>query len=230
MQPISKHWTLIFDQAGAGSTEESEGKQIAFNATLPGGPWNIYLISRDGGTPQQLTPSEQLQMDATWSPDGNSLAFGSLSDPDRAIYVVDLKSRRLSTLPGSAGLFSPRWSPDGRYIAAIVTKHPFKLMLFEFATQKWTELFSRDVGYLSWSRDCKYIYFQALDPVQNIRENIVRLRMSDGKVEQILEEKDIGRLTTGTITDWFGLAPDDSPLFARDIGTQEIYALEMNWP
>jgi hypothetical protein len=29
------------------------------------------------------------------------------------------------------------------------------------------------------------------------------------------------------IGSWFGLAPDDSPLLARDISTQEIYALEM---
>jgi hypothetical protein len=26
------------------------------------------------------------------------------------------------------------------------------------------------------------------------------------------------------------LAPDDSPLVTRDISTQEIYALEMDWP
>jgi hypothetical protein len=37
-------------------------------------------------------------------------------------------------------------------------------------------------------------------------------------------------LNTGTIADWFDVAPDDSPLFARDTRTQEIYALEMSWP
>jgi hypothetical protein len=30
--------------------------------------------------------------------------------------------------------------------------------------------------------------------------------------------------------DWLGLAPDDSPLFARDISTSEIYALDVEWP
>ena len=59
---------------------------------------------------------------------------------------------------------------------------------------------------------------------------IVRLRLSDGKIENIVDVKDVGRMTTGTIVDWFGLAPDDSPLFARDIGTQEIYALDVQWP
>jgi hypothetical protein len=44
-----------------------------------------------------------------------------------------------------------------------------------------------------------------------------------------VEVKKVGRLTTGAY-DRFDLAPDDSPLFARDIGTQEIYALEIDWP
>jgi len=45
-----------------------------------------------------------------------------------------------------------------------------------------------------------------------------------------VEEKNVGRMTTGTIVPWLGLAPDDSPLFARDIGTQEIYALDVDLP
>ena len=52
-----------------------DGKQIAFNAMLPGESWNIYLVSSEGGTAQRILPSEQIQMDANWSPDGNSLAL-----------------------------------------------------------------------------------------------------------------------------------------------------------
>lgn len=208
-----------------------DGKQIAFNAALPGMIWNVYLISSDGGTPQRVFPSEQSQVDVSWSPDGDKLVFGSFDVPGTPIYTVELKSRRVSTLPGSTGLFSPRWSPDGRYIAAIVSEHPFKLMLFEFATQKWTEAFGSDIGYEWWSHDGKYIYFQHWhNPQQNTSENIARIRISDRKFENIVEVRKVGRLTTGTIVDWFGLAPDDSPLFARDIGTTEIYALEVDWP
>jgi hypothetical protein len=46
----------------------------------------------------------------------------------------------------------------------------------------------------------------------------------------MLEIEKVGRLTTGTFTDWFGLAPDDSLLFARDISATEVYALEIQWP
>jgi hypothetical protein len=53
--------------------------------------------------------------------------------------------------------------------------------------------------------------------------------MSDRKIENVAEISKLGRETTGSWGRWFGLAPDDSPLLARDISTQEIYALEMQW-
>ena len=51
-------------------------------------------------------------------------------------------------------------------------------------------------------------------------------RLADRKVENIVDIQRTGRGIGG----WFGLAPDDSPLVARDIRTQEIYALAMDWP
>ena len=35
---------------------------------------------------------------------------------------------------------------------------------------------------------------------------------------------------TGYFGLWMGLAPDDSPLLHRDAGTQEIYALDVQFP
>ena len=207
-----------------------DGKQIAFNAIVPDASWNIFLVSSNGGTPQRILPSEQTQMDANWSPDGNSLVFGSVFVPNAPIYIIDLRSKRASPLPGSNGLFSPHWSPDGRQIAAITTERPRKLMLFDFSTHKWTELFGSEMGYENWSRDGKYIYFQDYhDHAPDVGYRIVRLRLSDRKVENVAELKNLGGLT-GTFGDWFGLAPDDSPLFSRDISTSEIYSLEMEWP
>jgi Tol biopolymer transport system component/DNA-binding winged helix-turn-helix (wHTH) protein len=209
-----------------------DGKQIAFNATRPGEGWHIYLISSEGGTPQPILASEKSQIDVNWSPDGNSLVFGTSDDKKKEpIQTIDLRSKLVSALPGSSGLFSPRWSPDGRFIAAMTKETAFKLMLFDFSSKKWTELFSSQMSYPSWSHDGKYIYFQNWhDPVKHTGERIVRLRLSDRKVEKIVDVKDVGRLTTGTLIDWFGLSPDDSPLFARDISTSEIFALDVEWP
>ena len=62
--------------------------------------------------------------DLGWSPDGTSLIFHSgmadfLSVTPRSIHLLDVKTRQVSTISGSEGLYSPRWSPDGRYIAAL---------------------------------------------------------------------------------------------------------------
>ena len=206
-----------------------DGTQIAFNAILPApATWNIYAISSAGGSAERLLPSEKSQMDADWAPDGKSLIFGSALEPNRAIYILDLKSRRVSTLPGSAGYFSPHWSPDGRYISGTIVGSE-KLMLFDTSTQKWTKPCDCTVGYPMWSHDGKYLYFQYY-PAPDKAYRIVRLRISDRKIEDVAELSKVGRLTAGTSGKWFGLAPDESPLLARDISTQEIYALEMQWP
>jgi DNA-binding winged helix-turn-helix (wHTH) protein/Tol biopolymer transport system component len=207
-----------------------DGQQIAFSARVPGATWNIYLLPSQGGTPQRIFPSEQSQMDVDWTPDATSVVFASAEVPNAPIYIFNLRSRIVSSVPGSSGLYSPHLSLDGRYIAAHTSEHPHRLMLFDIATQKWTELFGSEMGYETWSRDAKYLYFQDYHERDHGPYRIVRLRLSDRKLENVTELKNVGRSTTGTIADWFGLAPDDSPLFSRDISTSEIYSLEMDWP
>jgi DNA-binding winged helix-turn-helix (wHTH) protein/dipeptidyl aminopeptidase/acylaminoacyl peptidase len=207
-----------------------DGKQIAFNAIIPGGSWNIYLVASAGGSPEHLLPSSQSQMDVDWSPDGKSLIFGSVFDPRASISILDVSSKHVAKLPGSEGLFSPHRSPDGRYISG-TSAGSQRLMLFDVSTQKWVKPCDCEgtVGYPMWSRDSKYLYFEYI-PEQDMSFRVVRLRMSDRKIEEVTNLEKVGRTSAGTFGAWFGLAPDDSPLVARDISSQEIYALEMEWP
>jgi hypothetical protein len=104
-------------------------------------------------------------------------------------------------------------------------------MLFDLSTQKWTEAFGSEMAWEQWSHDGRYIYFSDMrSPAPEPHTRVVRLRLSDGKIENIVDLQKAGRLTAGSLGAWFGLAPDDSLLFARNISTQEIYALEVDWP
>jgi len=206
------------------------GKRIAFMAQTADKPWKIFAISPEGGSPEQLVPGDLNEGNPTWSSDGNSLAFAGVPwvsgflSATTSIHVLDLRSRQISALPASEGLWSPRWSPNGLYLAAITTDSQ-KLLLYDFETRQWSELARLNIAYTAWSRDSKYVYvgsFSADEPA------VYRVRVADRNVERVVSLK--GQRQAWTLGPWFGLAPDDSPMILRDIGAQEIYALDVHFP
>jgi serine/threonine protein kinase len=206
-----------------------DGSQIAYIAAQPGKPFKIFLVSAQGGSPEELLPENTGEMDATWSPDGKRLAFGRLSRDSgtQDIHLVDLKTRQTSTLPGSQGLFSPRWSPDGRYLSAIAVDSK-RAMLYDFQGQKWSEWFTDagNVNYGSWSSDSRYFYYENL-----IADNPTgrRVKLGEHHPEDLFRLSSLRRYL-GVWGYWGGLAPDNSRLFVRDTSTQEIYALNVDLP
>ena len=201
-----------------------DGKQIAFFGGMPGKPWKVYLIAAEGGDLQQLVAGELNEGDPSWSPDGGSLAFGRLPwktgtvEPSE-IYIMDLKSHRVTTVPGSSGLFSPRWSPTGKYLLA-TRADSSAFLLFDLAHQKWSVLVQGVVGYPYWSRDGSYVYFE--DVAVPHRSSVARIRIKDGSVETIADLSGLRQISVG----WIGRGPDDLPIAVREIGTEEIYALD----
>jgi len=201
-----------------------DGKQIAFQARAPQKPWTMCVISAEGGSVQELMPG---QGDIGWSPDGKSMVFGDTAplwgsepSPRLAIHLLDLATHRVITLPNSAGLYGPRWSPDGRFIAAL-RSGPEILSVYNFTTRQWTELGKIKVGFPSWSRNSKYLYFDSIEG----GGAFYRVEVSSHKLERLASLVNL-RLADA----WTGLAPDDSPLVIRDVGSQEIYALDVDFP
>jgi Tol biopolymer transport system component len=199
-----------------------DGKQIAFTGRAPGKPWKTYLISAEGGPPKQLTPGERSEFDPGWSADGKTLVFGNLEA--KTLQLLDLRTGQVSMLPGSEGKYAPRWSPDGRYIAAIPGEARDKLLLFDFTTQKWTVLAQQQALWPRWSGDGKSIYFSSAKD-----NDMSRVRIVDRKIERLASLKDF-RMASGVFGAWVGWTPDDQPLMLRDVGTQDIYALEWQTP
>jgi Tol biopolymer transport system component len=184
-----------------------------------------FEVPADGGTPRALMPEVKgNQQDPGWSPDGKKLVFGgdannAMAESGPAIMIYDRGTRQVSGVEGSQKMFSPRWSPDGRYIAAM-TADSSRLMLFDLQTQKWTEIASGTFSWLNWSRDGQYIYLKD----STGKGSVDRIRISNHKVERIVDLKDfvLAGLGGGSVS----IAPDDSPLLLRDRGTQDVYALD----
>lgn len=207
-----------------------DGKQIAYVSVRPGAPWKIMLISVDGGEPQLPLAEDRSQIDANWSADGAKLMFGYVlrDTQDLSIRVLDLKSHGVSRIPGSEGLFSPRWSPNGRYIAAL-SPDSTKVMLFDFHTQKWSTWLTEAAGAVSypvWSSDSKYLYF---DDLVTEEESIRRIKVGQTHAERVFVLHGIERYL-GPFGLWSGRTPDGSWMFVGDRSTQEVYSLRIDLP
>jgi Tol biopolymer transport system component len=204
-----------------------DGKKIIFFefALSADKPARIYEISVNGGSPRQILPQDHTQqLDPNWSPDGSKIIFaGESNDPTSSIRVLDLASGKVSSLPASDGLYSPRWSPDGRYISAFSADSK-TLLLFDFQTQKWSQLAQGSLSWLNWSHDSKYVY--VLD--FRGRDAVVRIRIADHKVEQVVDLKNF--ITVGRYGGWLALTPDDSPLLLHDTGSQDVYSVDWEKP
>jgi eukaryotic-like serine/threonine-protein kinase len=197
-----------------------DGTKIVFYEILPDRPSRILEISPDGGSVRELVPnSPDAQSDPTWSPDGSKIAFASGPvDAGSAIYIADLNTHQVSVVPGSQGLYSPRWSPNGEYLAAF-PQDESELHLFSFGTGKWTVFATGLVAWPNFSKDSQYVYLLSGSSA------VIRVHVTDGKTEPVASLKNF--VYTGYFGDGsLALTPDDSLLLMRDAGTSDVYALD----
>ena len=195
---------------------------IAFRSRLGGAHMKIYLIPSGGGQPEPITEADEEQGIPTWSPDSTRLVFGDvpikfgIANGHEALHVYDIVDQAFSVLPGAQGLWTPRWSPDGKWIAALTIAGQ-SLRIFDVARQTWRALSADQVNEPSWSRDSRELYYDTVMPGHVLRS----VRISDGHIDTLA---DLAKLPVQG-TSWSGLAPDDTPLGPRRIGAAEVYAL-----
>jgi dipeptidyl aminopeptidase/acylaminoacyl peptidase len=85
---------------------------------------DLYVVDADGENLRQLTNNEFRDEFATWSPDGERIAYGSLRNGNFDIFVAwsdGAGTRRITTHP--AADFRPSWSPDGEWLAFASSRH-----------------------------------------------------------------------------------------------------------
>ena len=212
MQPTAPRWS-------------PDSTRIAFFDAAPGRPFKLFIVPANGGSPLAVVEEPWNEIDPNWSSDGQMLVFSHFPVFDRqadlGIYSFDLVTHRLGKLPGSDGLWMPRWSPDGSFILGR-SADSLSLMLFDVPRQTWHELArGESFGYANWSLDSKFVYVlkRGNEPA------IERIRVSDGKTEIVASLAGV-RQTGFRNAVWTGLTPDNDPLILRDVGTEELYSLD----
>jgi DNA-binding winged helix-turn-helix (wHTH) protein/Tol biopolymer transport system component len=213
-----------------------DGKQIAYMSISAQKRYKACVVPADGGQHEQLIPGAGEEGIPTWFRDGNFLVFGDVLHgrpaSEMTIHLLDLRTHQLRTLPGSKGLWTPRWSPNGRYIAALALGDEAKgqrlvycpaLLVYDFKTRRWTRLDkAKEACNLAWSRDSQYVYFHTASPDLGL----YRAHVLSKKVERLASLGGFAAMND----DWIGVAPDGSPLVMKDTYIDEVYALDVQWP
>jgi Tol biopolymer transport system component len=213
------------------ATWSPDGTQVALMARYPEHPWQVFILNANGGNPELLMRGNQNVADPSFSPDGKSIAFGGVPDlmgqgnTPRSIQILDLASKRITDLADSSGLFSPRWSPDGRYIAAL-TLDQQKVMLYDMAARTWRVLAVTSAADPVWSSDSKALYVHAyMDPA----DPICRIDVQTGHLDQIAG---IRNFSAGAISRYFfdGLTPENVPIVHTEVDSSNLYSMDLASP
>ena len=212
--------------------------------------FDVYIMnSQDGKIIKRLIKGNRsadfeelniLTPGLSWSPDGTKIALGAKSNGADVIYIIDVESEDIETLPFTfQGLGTVHWSPDGSMLAfAGQSATQSDIYLFDFQTKSLSNL-TNDIfsdSDPSWSPDSKVVFFVS-DRGNKLFQgdekiNVIKHDYSQNDIYAIrLRDKKIARLTNTLHAD--EAAPVCSPdakelLFISDKnGINNVYKLPL---
>jgi serine/threonine protein kinase/Tol biopolymer transport system component len=101
------------------------GNRTEFYETSYSSQSTLYVINSDGSGLKQLISEPGPDFDPAWSPDGARIAFTSMRNGFRQIYVLDVESLAVTMLTDTGESIEssqPAWSPDGTKIVYTVKR------------------------------------------------------------------------------------------------------------
>jgi Tol biopolymer transport system component/DNA-binding winged helix-turn-helix (wHTH) protein len=206
-------------------------KEILFTGFLIDKQPRLYVVSANGGVPKSVLPTDNkwASVSGDWRTDGRQIVLDvqdTESGKEPTIQILDLDSGSLTRLEGSDGLVEPRWSADGRYIAALQPKKK-QVWLYDCKLLKWSVLADANFpSTLRWSPGGDALYFQDTDEVE---EAVFRVPMASRETERVTGFGDL--LSSGAKRCIFtGLSPDGAVYVTVDHGDVDVYAVDLKLP
>jgi serine/threonine protein kinase len=190
----------------------------------------LYRVSVDSGTPEKLTSEGFMEVLPSWSPDGRSIYFNDYPIAGHLrIRILDLETRKVSTMPGSDGYYAPLWSPDGQYLAGIQNP-PKSLAIYSVKTKQWKQLkvFEHDWGFFVWAPDSKSLYLMRgpSEAATSEQTGIYRLTVPDRKWELFTKFTGLNAVLQG-VQDFVSITPEGNIAATSDTSVTQIY--QMKW-
>jgi Tol biopolymer transport system component/DNA-binding winged helix-turn-helix (wHTH) protein len=210
-----------------------DGSQIAFEGTANvDALQKVYVVSANGGSPHLAVPGASAEQKVSdWSSDGESLLFGSSDRSGSAwsLRRLNLKTGTETVLPGSLGIGEGRLSPDGRYMAVLSLTGG--LLVYDTVSGTTTRQLADFADYPAWSPDGKYVYYSNISRgfiLTPEKTGIFRVKIADASIERLVPAPAFP--IQGNWGIWFGLTPESSLLVMRNLGTSDIYTLDVELP
>ena len=111
-----REWRALTTQRGPDWAPRfsADGEEVVFHSYRDG-TRDLFIVPSEGGAVRPLIQSPELEIEATFSPDGQHVAYLHLSSMD--LWVVSTEDGSRGPLVEAPNLqVMPEWSPDGNYI------------------------------------------------------------------------------------------------------------------
>ena len=175
---------------------------------LKNGNMQLFTLSVEGGTPQQLTFTDADHGAPVWAKNGLKLYFSANINAEEAfqplnteVYQLDLFDMTESALTNRFGPDeSPIVSPDGKKIAylgfddELLGYQLTQLYVMDISkgiSQNISENFDRSIENIAWAKDSKGVYFQYNDEGET---KIAHMSLSGTVTDKV---KQVGGLSLG---------------------------------
>jgi len=207
-----------------------DNKQISFMGEMPGKPARAYVVSTDGHTRTILSDSGPSQGVPTWMKAGREVVVGEWlherPPSAMAIHAINVATHAIRDLPGSSGLWNPRCSPDGRYVAATTTDFG-ELRIYEVQKDYWRSVVKYPaIESLAWTADSESLFFRAADE-EGSRSGAIAIFKLNLRTHTCKRVVSLRGWKPPVGAAWCGVTPQGDPLVLAGVSSPEIYALQI---